>query len=941
MENIQYLIIHKDSPLSIQRQNGGAEMVSLYLGRYFAAAGDAVVVAARLTDPEEKIGSLEYRDLGSDYDVERILKQVSKRGPYHLIANSHSLPLVLSRRDPNCLSRVLLTEERHGAAGLQMEVISEITDAIACVSHAQRSLLIGEGADPEKTTVVYNGVDLNHYAAGDPAKRNWRNLIFAGALVQDKGIHFLIEAYAKLKQKYSDLTLDVYGSAALWHRDEFINPEEIQRALPGIVFHGSVPPVELVPAYQRAGICVVPSIWFEPFGMIASDALATGCPVVTFDVGGPAEIVQHGKNGLVLKDISPGGLAVGLDQLLGDPDQLKALARGALAERERFDWARMVKQFKEICQGAAAARPAPPEISRSVDRPVKTVPAAQLSESPLVSVVTVSFNQAEFIRDNIESVLAQNYSNFEHIIVDAGSTDGTLEILKEYPHLKWTSEPDRGQSHGLNKGFHRATGDIIVWLNSDDWLAPECFQRIIPALRDNNTVIASAARTDRAGEVQEIVPNVAREWADLLKFWVPYAWFAQTSIFFRREFLHSVRLPDGDFFDEDLFFTMDIDLWIRMAERESFSNRIDAVCSYFRIYEENKTGEDGPAAQRECSRLFRRHCHAGTSLERRFSVLLPVSSATDDILATLNSITAQELPDVEVLLIARGGGVNRKALRKIAGELDQNISAYCIRPVFSESDNLLEAFNCGMRSATGRYSILMQPGDQLQPNFLIQVEKVFVYDWIGLVLPLHGKSELLAALQGDEAAGAQPTMAGLLSAPLFSPALVARTTALRDLGGFKETASSAIGVRELALRALYKSWHVIADRPLAISENTDYSNEQELFTIFESYIVAKLISDLFAESQTDLFYLAKLEHGNAISFSSELIANARAALALAPSGWERFDYINDCVELERICTEHPNFSPAWYLLSKLLAEEGRQSESEQARSRYQQLSTVR
>ena len=89
-----------------------------------------------------------------------------------------------------------------------------------------------------------------------------------------------------------------------------------------------------------------------------------------------------------------------------------------------------------------------------------------------ISIITVSYNQGEFIRQNIESVLSKDYPNFEHIIIDGGSTDGTVDILKEYPHLNWVSEKDRGQSDGLNKGFKKATGDIIVWINSDDMLCP-------------------------------------------------------------------------------------------------------------------------------------------------------------------------------------------------------------------------------------------------------------------------------------------------------------------------------------------------------------------------------------------------------------------------------------------------------------------------------------
>ena len=95
-----------------------------------------------------------------------------------------------------------------------------------------------------------------------------------------------------------------------------------------------------------------------------------------------------------------------------------------------------------------------------------------MAQLPKISVVTVSFNHAEFIRDTIDSVASQQYPNLEHIVVDGGSQDGTIEILQEAPHLVWTSEQDRGISDALNKGFARATGDIIVWLNSDDWLAP-------------------------------------------------------------------------------------------------------------------------------------------------------------------------------------------------------------------------------------------------------------------------------------------------------------------------------------------------------------------------------------------------------------------------------------------------------------------------------------
>ncbi|MDX2100261.1 MAG: glycosyltransferase family 2 protein [Leptolyngbyaceae cyanobacterium bins.59] len=100
------------------------------------------------------------------------------------------------------------------------------------------------------------------------------------------------------------------------------------------------------------------------------------------------------------------------------------------------------------------------------------------STTPKFSIVTPSLNQGKFVEEAIQSVLAQNYSNFEHIIIDGGSTDNTIEILKKYPHLIWISEPDQGTSDAYNKGIRMATGEIIGWLSTDDLYLPNCFKTI-------------------------------------------------------------------------------------------------------------------------------------------------------------------------------------------------------------------------------------------------------------------------------------------------------------------------------------------------------------------------------------------------------------------------------------------------------------------------------
>ncbi len=101
-----------------------------------------------------------------------------------------------------------------------------------------------------------------------------------------------------------------------------------------------------------------------------------------------------------------------------------------------------------------------------------------------ISIVTPSYNQGKYIKETIESVLAQNYQNWEHIIVDGGSNDETVSIIKQYPHLKWISEKDNGSVFALNKGIKMATGDIIGWLNSDDFYEKNIFQDVADAFEN-------------------------------------------------------------------------------------------------------------------------------------------------------------------------------------------------------------------------------------------------------------------------------------------------------------------------------------------------------------------------------------------------------------------------------------------------------------------------
>lgn len=201
-----------------------------------------------------------------------------------------------------------------------------------------------------------------------------------------------------------------------------------------------------------------------------------------------------------------------------------------------------------------------------------------------ISIITVSFNQGRFIRDNIKSVLSQDYSNYEHIIIDGGSTDETVSILKEYPHLNWVSEKDKGQSDGLNKGFKKASGDIIVWINSDDMLAPHALKHINHFFINNpdkSVLTGNQVFIDGNGKVLRTIHAEAFSYNRLLN--TKHCSVMQNSTVFRREVL-----LDVGYLDEDFHYTMDLELFIRIAKKyKSYTVDKDLAC--FRLWEDSKT----------------------------------------------------------------------------------------------------------------------------------------------------------------------------------------------------------------------------------------------------------------------------------------------------------------------------------------------------------------
>jgi glycosyltransferase involved in cell wall biosynthesis len=211
--------------------------------------------------------------------------------------------------------------------------------------------------------------------------------------------------------------------------------------------------------------------------------------------------------------------------------------------------------------------------------------------TPLISIITPSFNQASFIGEALESVRLQNNENCEHLVIDGMSTDGTIDLLREQTtnteqrNMFWISERDSGQSEALNKGFRRANGEIIGWLNSDDRYRANCFKHVVQAFADNpevDIIYGDYLMVDELGEVLNIRREI--EFNAFILLYHRILYIPTTTTFFRRRIFE-----EGNWLDEKLQYAMDLEFFIRLSKRGYRFKHIPQLLADFRMQPNSKT----------------------------------------------------------------------------------------------------------------------------------------------------------------------------------------------------------------------------------------------------------------------------------------------------------------------------------------------------------------
>ncbi|MHB8933803.1 MAG: glycosyltransferase family 2 protein [Bellilinea sp.] len=224
-----------------------------------------------------------------------------------------------------------------------------------------------------------------------------------------------------------------------------------------------------------------------------------------------------------------------------------------------------------------------------------------MASQPLVSIVTPSYNQAAYLEAAMRSVLEQDYPNIEYLVADGGSNDGSAEIIRQYADRLawWVSEKDQGQADGANKGFSRARGEIIGWLNSDDLYRPGAIAGAVAAFQANPTagfVFSDVESIDGSSQLINVMRFGPRTLEDLMQFKI----ISQPGVFMRCELLEKVGYLDASY-----HLLLDHHLWLRMARHAPPVYVPGAVWSAARFHAEAKNVAQAAVFGREAYRIAR------------------------------------------------------------------------------------------------------------------------------------------------------------------------------------------------------------------------------------------------------------------------------------------------------------------------------------------------
>ncbi len=335
--------------------------------------------------------------------------------------------------------------------------------------------------------------------------------------------------------------------------------------------------------YRNSRMLVFPSL-FEGFGIPILEAFHCGTPVVTSGSGSCPEVAGDGAR--LVDSSDPSALAAAIDELLSDPAGRDALVAKGRARGEAFSWDQAVDVTLATLNRIAPGRPARGLV---------------VEDRPVVTVVTPTFNMAKYLEETIQSVLGQDYPHIDYIVMDAASTDGTIEILRKYQgKLRYRSEPDGGQGDAVNKGFLLSRGRIFTFLNADDTYLEGAVGKAVGHLvanPDAAVVYGEGFHVYENGDVMERYPTKPFSIETLMR----NCYICQPTSFMWSDVFESAGMLNTG------VTALDYDLWIRLAQQGYRFVKVDDELATSRMYRDNKTLRERGAVYRDIIGIVKRH----------------------------------------------------------------------------------------------------------------------------------------------------------------------------------------------------------------------------------------------------------------------------------------------------------------------------------------------
>lgn len=467
----------------------------------------------------------------------------------------------------------------------------QATDLVLTISEYSKKTLIDKYRLPEdEIKVTYLDADSSFNNSYEPEKiANVKKklpfpyILFPANMWPHKNHVNLIKGFTLAKKLYNiPLKLVFTGSKER-------ETKEIEKAIidngvrDDVVYLGYIPQDDMRYIFKNASMLAFPSK-FEGFGIPLVEAMASGIPIICSHSTCVPEIV--GDAAVLFNENNIDEIAYAINMVYSDTSLRNKLISNGIERRKLFSW--------DIC-----AKDTVMYLQSLYKEKVKK--NCYFSDNPKVSIITPSYNQGEFIKETIESVLNQTYKNIEYIVMDGGSTDDTVEILKSYGNrIKWISEKDKGQADAVNKGLEAATGEIIGWLNSDDTYYPDTIKTVVEYFLSNQETDMIYGEGDYIDRYSEVIGKYDTKIFDY-SLLANECFICQPAAFFTKSIVDSVGRLNAD-----LQLCMDYELWMRIGK---FGNvlYVPETLATSRMYDENKTLSRRREVYEECCKVLKKH----------------------------------------------------------------------------------------------------------------------------------------------------------------------------------------------------------------------------------------------------------------------------------------------------------------------------------------------